>query len=197
MNEAERLGRNQVQLARCSLGYSEDIYCLSLTPPASSSLPDSFLDIFAPLLPLCISHPSPDRRQLGIKAVQTSASRVEDLSTPPVAWHALTLGNNSHVMLATANAAQDAADDSRLRPVHVPVCVSSSCLNGEPLPVGGPPLAVLIHLQHDLGGVQRRAGVGVQQKLLVLGQILSWGLLGESGAVQQLSLQQGKVCLRG
>lgn len=69
--------------------------------------------------------------------------------------------------------------------------------NGEPLPVGSPPLAVLIHLQHDLGGVQRRAGVGVQQKLLVLGQILGWSLLGESGAVQQLSLQQGKVCLDG
>lgn len=70
------------------------------------------------------------------------------------------------------------------------VCFFLLLFNGEPLPVRGPPLAMLIHLQHDLGGVQRRAGVGVQQKLLVLGQILSWGLLGESGAVQQLSLQQ-------
>lgn len=65
------------------------------------------------------------------------------------------------------------------------------------LPVGGPPLAVLIHLQHDLRGVQRRAGVGVQQKLLVLGQILSRSLLGQSGAVQKLPLQQGKVRLAG
>lgn len=41
--------------------------------------------------------------------------------------------------------------------------------NGEMLPVRGPSLAVLIHLQHDLRGVQGRAGIGVQEKLLVLG----------------------------
>ena len=63
-----------------------------------------------------------------------------------------------------------------------------SCFNGEALPVRGPSLAVLIHLQHDLGGVKGRAGIGVQEKLLVLSQILSWSLLGQSGTVEQLSL---------
>lgn len=30
----------------------------------------------------------------------------------------------------------------------------------------------------------------------MLGQILSWSLLGQPGAVEQLSLQQGEVCLQ-
>ncbi len=64
------------------------------------------------------------------------------------------------------------------------------------IPVWGPSLAMLIHLQHDLGGVEGRAGVGVQQKLLVLGQILSGSLLGQPSTVEQLSLQQGQVCLQ-
>lgn len=83
------------------------------------------------------------------------------------------------------------------------MCASASevCLyvffviNGDTLPVRGPSLAVLIQLQHDLGGVEGRAGVGVQEKLLVLGQVLSWSLLGQPGTVQQLSLQQGQVGL--
>lgn len=55
---------------------------------------------------------------------------------------------------------------------------------------------MLIHLQHNLGGIKRRAGIGVQEKLLMLGQILSWSLLGQPGAVEQLSLQQGEVGLQ-
>lgn len=86
-----------------------------------------------------------------------------------------------------------------LAAANVCVCLQSakcfSTCNGEPLPVRGPSLAVLIHLQHDLGGVERRAGIGVQKKLLVLGQILSRSLLGQPGTVEQLSLQQGQVCL--
>ena len=54
---------------------------------------------------------------------------------------------------------------------------------------------MLVDLQHDLGGVQGRAGVGVQQQLLVLGQVLSWGLLGQPGTVEQLPLQKGQVRL--
>lgn len=193
MNEAQRLGRNQGQLARCSLGCSEDIYCLSPTLPASSFTPNSFFHIFCPA-PFTSLHVSSFPRQ------KTASASGQSRLLPPaqgiyrlplVAWHSLTLRNNSHVMLAAANAVRDA-----LRPCCV-FCFFCSLFpplllfNIEPLPVGGPPLAVLIHLQHDLRGVQRRAGVGVQQKLLVLGQILSWGLLGKSGAVQQLSLQQG------
>lgn len=76
------------------------------------------------------------------------------------------------------------------------LCMCLLAFNVELLPVRGPPLAMLIHLQHDLGGVERRAGIGIQEKLLVLGQILSWSLLGQPGTVEQLSLQQGQVCLQ-
>lgn len=55
---------------------------------------------------------------------------------------------------------------------------------------------MLIHLQHNLGGIEGRVGIGVQEKLLVLGQILSWSLLGQPGTVEQFSLQQGQVCLQ-
>lgn len=74
MNEAECLGRNQGQLARCSLGYSEDIYCLSPTLPSSS-----FLDIFCPPLPSSHLIIPQTEDSFGIRAVQTSASRAEDL----------------------------------------------------------------------------------------------------------------------
>lgn len=64
--------------------------------------------------------------------------------------------------------------------------------SGAMLPVRGPSLAMLIHLQHDLRrGVEGRAGIGIQEKLLMLGQILSWSLLGQPGTVEQLPLQQG------
>lgn len=104
MNEAERLGRNQGQLAGCSLGYSEDIYCLSPTLPAFS-----FLDIFCPpTSPLCMSHPSPDRRQLWHQGCPDFClPRRGFIDSHQVAWHSLTLGNNSHVTLATANAPQE------------------------------------------------------------------------------------------
>lgn len=74
---------------------------------------------------------------------------------------------------------------------EVCVCVYFLMFNRAMLPVRGPPLAMLIHLQHDLGGVEGRAGIRIQEKLLVLGQILSRGLLSQPGAVEQLSLQQG------
>lgn len=64
------------------------------------------------------------------------------------------------------------------------------------VPVRRASLAVLVEFQHDLGGVQGRAGVGVQQQLFVLGQILRWGLLGHPGTVKKLSLQEGQVSLK-
>ena len=63
------------------------------------------------------------------------------------------------------------------------------------LPVGRASLAVLIELQQDLGGVQGGAGIGVQQQLLVLGQVLGRSLLGQSSTVEQLSLEQWQVGL--
>lgn len=72
------------------------------------------------------------------------------------------------------------------------MCVCFHMFNRARLPVRGPSLAMLIHLQHDLGGgVEGRVGIGIQEKLLMLGQILSWSLLGQPGTVEQLSLQQG------
>lgn len=65
-----------------------------------------------------------------------------------------------------------------------------------PAPVWRPPLAALAHLQEQLGGVDGRGGVGVQQQLLVLGQVLGRGLLGHAGTVQQLPLQQGQIGLQ-
>ncbi len=63
------------------------------------------------------------------------------------------------------------------------------------IPVRGPSLAMLVEFQHDLGGVQGRAGVGIQQQLFVLGQILGWGLLSHPSTVKQLPLQEGQVSL--
>lgn len=63
------------------------------------------------------------------------------------------------------------------------------------LPVRGPSLAVLVHLQHDLRGVEGRAGIGVQEKLLVLGQVLSRSLFGKSRTVEQLPLKKRQVGL--
>jgi len=76
------------------------------------------------------------------------------------------------------------------------VCVCFLVLFGVVLPVRGRSLAVLIHLQHDLRGVEGRTSIGVQEELLVLVQILSWSLLGQPGTMEQLSLQQGQVCLQ-
>ena len=65
------------------------------------------------------------------------------------------------------------------------------------VPVGGPPLAVVVNLQQELRGVDRGRGVSIQQGLLVLGQVLCRALLGQTGTVQELPLQQGQVSLRG
>lgn len=63
------------------------------------------------------------------------------------------------------------------------------------VPVWRSPLAVLVELQEDLRGVERRVGIGVQQQLLVLCQVLSGGLFGQTGTVQQLPLQEGQIGL--
>lgn len=66
-----------------------------------------------------------------------------------------------------------------------------------PLPVRCPPLAVLVDFQQELRGVDGRGGTGIQQELLMLGQVLGGGLLGQARTVQELPLQQGQVCLHG
>lgn len=63
------------------------------------------------------------------------------------------------------------------------------------VPVRRPPLAVLVDFQQQLRGVNGGRGIGIQQELLVLGQVLGRGLLGQAGAVQEFPLQQGQVCL--
>lgn len=63
------------------------------------------------------------------------------------------------------------------------------------VPVRGTSLAMFVEFQHDLGGVQWRAGVGIQQQLFMLGQILCWGLLCHPSTVKQLPLQEGQVSL--
>lgn len=67
--------------------------------------------------------------------------------------------------------------------VHL-LCLCFLVFNGAMLPVRGPSFAVLIHFHHDLRGVEGRAGIGVQQELLVLGQILSWSLFGQPSTVE-------------
>ena len=63
-------------------------------------------------------------------------------------------------------------------------------------PVWRPPLAVLVDVQQELGGVHWGGGAGVQEQLLVLGQVLSRVLLGQPGTVQQLPLKQRQVGLQ-
>lgn len=57
------------------------------------------------------------------------------------------------------------------------------------------PLSVSMNLQKQFRRVSRRCNTGVEQQVLMLGQVLGWGLLGSPGTVQQLSLQQGQVGL--
>lgn len=64
------------------------------------------------------------------------------------------------------------------------------------LPVRCFPLAVLVDFQQELRRVHRGGGAGIQQQLFVLGQVLGRRLLGQAGAVQELSLQQRKISLR-
>lgn len=62
-------------------------------------------------------------------------------------------------------------------------------------PIRRPPLSILVDVQQELGGVDRGGGAGVQQQLLVLGQVLSRVLLGQPGTVEQLPLKQRQVGL--
>lgn len=66
-----------------------------------------------------------------------------------------------------------------------------------PSPVWRPSLPVLVDVQQELGRVHRRGGTGVQEQLLVLGQVLGRVLLGQPGAVEQLPLQERQVGLQG
>lgn len=77
----------------------------------------------------------------------------------------------------------------------VPSLSPSPAAESPRVPVRSPPLAVLIDFQQELRGVNGGRGVGIQQELLVLGQVLGRGLLGQAGAVQEFTLQQGQVCL--
>lgn len=62
-------------------------------------------------------------------------------------------------------------------------------------PFGTGPLSISMNLHKQFRRVSRRCDTGVEQKVLMLGQVLGWGLLGSPGTVQQLSLQQGQVGL--
>lgn len=64
------------------------------------------------------------------------------------------------------------------------------------LPAGAVSLGASIRRLHQqLRGVWRGSQRGAQQEVLVLGQVLGWSLLGRPRTVEQLPLQQGKVCL--
>jgi hypothetical protein len=52
-----------------------------------------------------------------------------------------------------------------------------------------------MNLHEQFRRVSRRCDTGVEQKVLMLGQVLGRGLLGSPGTVQQFSLQQGQVGL--
>ena len=57
------------------------------------------------------------------------------------------------------------------------------------------PLAIAIDLDEQLRGVSGGCGVGVEQDVLVLCQVLGGRLLGSTGTVQQLPRQQREVGL--
>lgn len=63
-------------------------------------------------------------------------------------------------------------------------------------PVRRPSLAVLVDIQQEFRRVHGGGGAGVQQQLLVLGQVLSRVLLGQPGTVQQLPLEKWQVGLQ-
>lgn len=64
-----------------------------------------------------------------------------------------------------------------------------------PLPVWTVSFSISIHLNQQLRGVSWGCGVCVEKNVLMLGQVLGWCLLGSSGTMQQLPLQQWKVGL--
>lgn len=57
------------------------------------------------------------------------------------------------------------------------------------------PLCISMDLHEQFRRVSRRCDTGVEQEVLMLGQVLGRGLLGSPGTVQQFSLQQGQVGL--
>lgn len=72
-------------------------------------------------------------------------------------------------------------------------CVSFKIILIPPFRTG--PLSISMNLHKQFRRVSRRCDTGVEQKVLMLGQVLGWGLLGSPGTVQQFSLQQGQVGL--
>lgn len=75
------------------------------------------------------------------------------------------------------------------------MCLITSGFFLAPLPVWCPSLSVLVDVQQELRGVNRGGGAGVQEQLLVLGQVLGWVLLGQPGTVEQLPLKEWQVRL--
>lgn len=72
-------------------------------------------------------------------------------------------------------------------------CISFKIILFPPFWTG--PLSISMNLHKQFRRVSRRCDTGVEQKVLVLSQVLGWGLLGGPGAVQQFSLQQRQVGL--
>lgn len=64
------------------------------------------------------------------------------------------------------------------------------------LPVRTVSLPISIHLHQQLRGIRWGCSVGIQQDVLMLGQVLGRRLFGRPGTVQQLPLKQGKVGLQ-
>lgn len=63
-------------------------------------------------------------------------------------------------------------------------------------PVWCPSLSILVDVQQEFRRVHWGGGAGVQEQLLVLGQVLSWVLLGQPGTVEQLPLEEWQVGLQ-
>lgn len=57
------------------------------------------------------------------------------------------------------------------------------------------PFPISMHFHEQLRRVCRRRNTGVEQKVLMLSQVLGWRLLSSPSAVQQFSLQQWQVSL--
>lgn len=63
-------------------------------------------------------------------------------------------------------------------------------------PVWRPSLAILVDVQQEFRGVHWGGSAGVQEQLLMLGQVLSWVLLRQPCTVQQLPLKERQVGLQ-
>lgn len=74
----------------------------------------------------------------------------------------------------------------------------SNCLSFKPAlfpPLWTGPFPISMHFHEQLRRVCRRRNTGVEQKVLMLSQVLGWRLLSSPSAVQQFSLQQWQVSL--